>query len=92
MTDINVAMRAMVVERVIPHPPVKIWRALTRSPLIREWLMKNDFQPVVGHRFNSRATPIHGWNGETDCEVLEVPRTNAWPIAGMLRESRRWVA
>jgi uncharacterized protein YndB with AHSA1/START domain len=72
MTDISAAMRAIVVERVIPHPPEKIWRALTLSPLIEEWLMKNDFQPVVGHRFNFRATPIHGWNGVTDCEVLEV--------------------
>jgi uncharacterized protein YndB with AHSA1/START domain len=92
MTDISAAMRAIVVERVIPHPPEKIWRALTLSPLIEEWLMKNDFQPVVGHRFNFRATPIHGWNGVTDCEVLEVPRINAWPIAGTLRESRRRMA
>jgi uncharacterized protein YndB with AHSA1/START domain len=27
MTDISAAMRAIVVERVIPHPPEKIWRA-----------------------------------------------------------------
>lgn len=34
--------------------------------------MKNDFQPIVGHRFKFRAAPIHGWNGVTDCEVMEV--------------------
>ena len=34
--------------------------------------MKNDFQPVVGHRFNFRATPTAHWNGVTDCEVLVV--------------------
>lgn len=34
--------------------------------------MKNDFEPVVGHRFNFRAAPINGWNGVTDCEVLEI--------------------
>jgi uncharacterized protein YndB with AHSA1/START domain len=44
--------RSLVIEREIPQPPEKIWRALTQSPLIEEWLMKNDFQPVVGHRFN----------------------------------------
>ena len=32
--------------------------------------MKNDFQPVVSHRFNFRATPVQNWNGIIDCEVL----------------------
>ena len=66
------ATRSLVVERVMPHPPEKIWRALTQAPLIEAWLMKNDFQPIVGHRFNFRATSIHGWNGVTDCQVLEI--------------------
>jgi hypothetical protein len=43
--------RTLLIEREIPHSPEKIWRALTEGPLIEEWLMKNDFQPVVGHRF-----------------------------------------
>jgi uncharacterized protein YndB with AHSA1/START domain len=47
--------RSVVVEREIPHPPEKIWRALTQPHLIEEWLMKNDFEPVVGRRFNFRA-------------------------------------
>ncbi len=34
--------------------------------------MKNDFQPVVGHRFTVRATPMPNWNGIIDCEVLVV--------------------
>jgi len=64
--------RSVVVEREMPHPPEKVWRALTQGPLIEEWLMKNDFEPVVGHRFNFRATPMPQWNGVTDCEVLIV--------------------
>src|ERR1700687_6061159 len=64
--------RTLVIEREVPHPPEKIWRALTQRPLIEEWLMKNDFQPVVGHRFNFRATPMPDWNGVIDCEVLVV--------------------
>jgi uncharacterized protein YndB with AHSA1/START domain len=59
--------RSVVIEREMPHPPEKIWRALTESTLIGEWLMKNDFQPVVGHRFNLRAD----W-GVVDCQVLAV--------------------
>jgi uncharacterized protein YndB with AHSA1/START domain len=56
----------------MPHSPEKIWRALTEGPLIEEWLMKNEFQPVVGHKFNLRTQPMAHWNGVTDCEVLVV--------------------
>ena len=41
----------------MPHPPEKIWRALTQGPLIEEWLMKNDFQPVVGQGSISAPRP-----------------------------------
>lgn len=64
--------KAIVVEQLMPHPPEKIWRALTESSLIDQWLMQNDFEPVVGHRFTFRAQPMGDWNGIVDCEVLEV--------------------
>jgi len=60
--------RSVVVEREFPHPPEKLWRALTQPHLIEEWLMKNDFKPVVGHNFNLRGD----WGGVLDCEVLAV--------------------
>jgi len=63
--------RAIIVERILPHPPEKIWHVLTTSKLISEWLMPNDFQPVVGHCFNFRTKPIGNWNGIVHCEVLE---------------------
>ncbi len=66
------ATRSILIEKEFPHPPDKIWRALTQGPLIKEWLMENDFQPVVGHKFNFRAAPMAQWNGVTDCEVLVV--------------------
>ena len=62
--------RTLVIEREVPHRPEKVWRALTQGALIEEWLMKNDFQPVVGHRFNFRSTPVPGWDGVINCEVL----------------------
>jgi uncharacterized protein YndB with AHSA1/START domain len=46
---------SVVVEREIPHTPEKIWRALTQSHLLKEWLMNNDFKPDEGHRFNLSA-------------------------------------
>ena len=60
--------RSVVVEREIAYPPEKIWRALTQPHLIEEWLMKNDFKPVVGHQFKLRGE----WGGVLDCEVLVV--------------------
>ena len=72
MTNSNAATRSLVIEQEMPHPPEKVWRALTQGPLIKEWLMENDFQPVVGHRFNFRSTPMPNWNGVIDCEVLVV--------------------
>jgi uncharacterized protein YndB with AHSA1/START domain len=60
--------RSVVVEREFAFPPEKIWRALTQPHLMEEWLMKNDFKPVVGHHFNLRGE----WGGVLDCEVLAI--------------------
>lgn len=65
MTDTATETRSVVVERDIPHPPEKIWRALTQPHLIAEWLMKGDVSPALGHRFR-----LSGDWGGVDCEVL----------------------
>ncbi len=66
-SDAAAEMLSVVVEREVPFPPEKIWRALTQPHLIAEWLMKNDFMPVVDHRFKLTAD----W-GAVDCRVLAV--------------------
>src|SRR5579871_1877926 len=53
---------SVVVERELPFPPEKLWRALTQPHLIEEWLMQNDFKPVVGHQFQLRRDPQPNWN------------------------------
>jgi len=68
MKEMSSETRAVVIEREMPHPPEKLWRALTQPHLIEEWLMANDFEPVVGRRFNLRGD----WGGVLDCEVLTV--------------------
>ena len=80
MTDTATTTRSIVVERDMPHPPEKVWRALSDGQLIAQWLMQNDFKPVVGHKFNFRPKPIAGWNGIADCEVLVIdpPRLLSW--------------
>ena len=62
----------VVIERIFPHPPEKLWRALTENSLIAEWLMKNDFEPVVGQKFQLRSDPVAQWDGIIDCKVLIV--------------------
>ena len=44
--------------------------------LLSQWLMENDIQPTVGHRFNFRAKPMGDWDGIVYCEVLEVDEPN----------------
>jgi uncharacterized protein YndB with AHSA1/START domain len=68
MNDVSSETRTVVIEREFSHAPDKLWRALTQPHLIEEWLMKNDFSPVVGHRFNLRGE----WGGVLDCEVLVI--------------------
>jgi uncharacterized protein YndB with AHSA1/START domain len=67
MNETSTETLSVVVEREMPHPPEKIWRALTQPHLIAEWLMNNDFKPDVGHRFKLSAD----W-GAVDCLVRTV--------------------
>ncbi len=73
---------SVVIEREVNFPPEKIWRALTQPRLIEEWLMKNDFTPMVDHRFQFRAD----W-GAVDCRVLAVEPTKTlsytWAAYGL---------
>jgi len=75
MTGTATETLSVVVEREVPYPPEKIWRALTQPHLIEAWLMRNDFAPVVDHRFK-----LSGDWGHVDCQVLEVepPTTLAY--------------
>ena len=61
---------SVVVEREVPFPPEKVWRALTQPELIEKWLMKNDFKPVVDHAFTLRAD----W-GAVDCKAVPERRS-----------------
>jgi uncharacterized protein YndB with AHSA1/START domain len=67
MNQTSAETLSVVVEREIPYPAEKIWRALTQPHLIEDWLMKNDFKPAVNHHFTLRGD----W-GSVDCQVLAV--------------------
>jgi uncharacterized protein YndB with AHSA1/START domain len=72
-------------EAYYPHPPERVWRALTTPALLASWLMESeDFAPVVGRRFRFRTAPKPGFDGVVHCEVLEAdpPRRLAYTWAG----------
>lgn len=56
------------------HSPEQVWEYLTKSELISQWLMKNDFMPIVGHNFQFRAGPMPNFDfdGIIYCQVLEI--------------------
>jgi uncharacterized protein YndB with AHSA1/START domain len=68
----------------LPHPPEKVWRALTDPALLTEWLL-----PAVGFRlergspFTFQAPPQPGWDGIVNCRIVDLE-----PPA---RLSYRWV-
>ncbi|WP_243711249.1 SRPBCC domain-containing protein [Actinomadura sp. KC216] len=65
---------AIEVDEFLPHPPAKVWRALTDPDLLARWLMPNDFRPVVGHRFTFATRPIPNvdFDGTIECQVLDL--------------------
>lgn len=76
------AFKAQITKRVwYPDAPETVWVALTDPAALAEWLMPNDFKPVVGHRFRFSCDPCPGPVGQTtQCEVLELeaPRRMLW--------------
>jgi len=78
----NTETRTVTIERDMPHPLDKVWRALTEGSLLEQWLMRNDFKPVVDHTFKFTAD----W-GSVDCRVITVdPKTTlaySWEAFGM---------
>lgn len=71
-------MSAIHIVRDYPHPPRKVWRAVTDPELIPRWTATGagarpeGFATVPGTRFRFVARPKPGWSGVVVCEVLEV--------------------
>jgi uncharacterized protein YndB with AHSA1/START domain len=77
---------AIRTETFYPHAVARVWRALTDPVALAAWLMPNDFQPVLGHRFTFRTEPVLPYfDGIVHCEVVELdpPRSLAYTWRGM---------
>ena len=63
-------------EAVYPQVRERVWAALTDTRALATWLLDNDFEARVGHRFVLRGPDI----GEIRCAVavLEPPQRMEW--------------
>ena len=54
--------------------PAAVWDYLTRAELLAQWLMPNDIQPIQGHEFTFRISPMpaYQFDGIVYCKILEV--------------------
>jgi uncharacterized protein YndB with AHSA1/START domain len=68
------------VDEMFEQPIDAVWRALTDPERLARWLMENDFEPRVGHKFTLREAPTAQWRGWMECQVLELdpPRRMVW--------------
>jgi uncharacterized protein YndB with AHSA1/START domain len=62
------------------QPPERVWRALTDREELAQWLMANDFEAHLGHKFRFTDKPRPGFDGTVRCEVIEIeePRRLAY--------------
>jgi uncharacterized protein YndB with AHSA1/START domain len=82
-------------EMLIPQPREQVWRAITDSATLAEWMFPNDFEPRVGHRFTFRVpgNPKMNFDGLTvRCEVLECEPPSrlefSWSAGGPVENTR----
>jgi uncharacterized protein YndB with AHSA1/START domain len=64
--------QSITMEFDLPHPPAKVWRALTEPELLAKWLMATDMRLAVGQSFTFKMPPAQGWDGVVNCEMKEI--------------------
>ena len=78
-------------EILIPQPREQVWRGLTDSTALAEWMFPNDFEPRVGHHFTFQVPPNPKLNFDglvVHCEVLECEPPSrlvfSWSAGGLV--------
>jgi uncharacterized protein YndB with AHSA1/START domain len=62
----------IVLETFYPHPPERVWQALTDRRALSVWMMGNDFEACLGHQFRFQSCPLPGLKVTIYCQVLEL--------------------
>ena len=66
---------ALSFEIDLPHPPEKVWRALTDPALLAEWLLPVldlDLRLEPGAAFTLKTQPHGDWDGAVHCRFVEI--------------------
>jgi uncharacterized protein YndB with AHSA1/START domain len=78
-------------EILIPQLREQVWRGLTDSTALAEWMFPNDFEPRVGHHFTFQVPPNPKLNFDglvVHCEVLECEPPSrlafSWEAGGLV--------
>lgn len=69
----------------------KLWAAVTDSDKLEKWVLKNNFKPIVGYKFQFRAEPNEYWDGVIDGEVLLVDEPNKLSYTWAVGEEKHTV-
>ena len=65
-------LRGLKTEVFYPYSPQQVWRVLTERRSLAAWLMENDFEPQIGHKFQFRTHSLPGLDSVIHCEVREI--------------------
>ena len=65
-------LKTLNLDVVYPHQPQRVWEVLTNSRALAAWLMENNFEPRIGHRFQFKHTELPGTDVTIECEVIEL--------------------
>ena len=56
----------------LAFPRQMVWESLINPQELAVWLMPNDFEPKLGHKFTFQTSPAPGFDGTVYSEVLEL--------------------
>lgn len=65
-------LRNVKTEVFYPYPPERVWQVITNRQALATWLMENDFEPKMGHKFRFHTEPQPGIDNTIYCEVIEL--------------------
>lgn len=55
-----------------PYPLQRVWQVLTNQKALAAWLMENDFEARLGHKFKFIYSSLPGMNAHINCEIIEL--------------------
>jgi uncharacterized protein YndB with AHSA1/START domain len=66
--------QAVKLDVFYPHPPERVWKALTDRRALATWMMESDFEPYLGNKFQFRRNGKDLTTLEMliECEVVEL--------------------